>query len=66
MMILKNYNTIICDSNSLNLIVTSPCDDLNTFLNSISKASFCSGVENGKIVSGKQSWKKVYDLRSYN
>jgi len=45
MMILKNYNTNNCDSNSNNLEVTLPCDDLNTFLNSISKASFCSGVE---------------------
>ncbi len=42
MMILKNYTD---DSNSFNLVVTSPRDDLNTFLNSISKASSCSGVE---------------------
>lgn len=43
MMILKNYNNTggNCDSNSLNLVVTSSCDDLNMFLNSLSKASFC-------------------------
>ena len=46
MMILKNYNgSVNCASNSLNLRVTRPRDNLNMFLNSVSKASFCSGVE---------------------